>query len=243
MAVIATFIAGIFFLIGAFIAFFVKDKKHLIDFSIGMAFSVMIMLLSFDIVPEIVESLGKNSIFMYIFILVGIVILKLIDILVPHHNHDEEIKHHERHLKHIGLISSLALIIHNVIEGMGIYNMANSDAKAGILMALGVGLHNIPFGIEIVATLNETQKNIKEIWINIFVLTLSTVLGALIMMSVGEIDDFTLGILMSLTVGMIVYLVMFELFPELCSAKNRKYPTMGMVIGALLVIGTIIIGG
>ena len=31
-------------------------------------------------------------------------------------------------------------------------------------MAIGVGLHNIPFGIEITATLNETKKNKKVVF-------------------------------------------------------------------------------
>ena len=119
MALLVTLIAGLFFLVGAFLAILGKKKKGLIDFSIGMALSVMVLLVALDIVPEITEMLGKNSIYMYLFIIFGIVLLKLIDLLVPHHDHNEEIKHHERHLKHIGLMSSLALIIHNVIEGIG----------------------------------------------------------------------------------------------------------------------------
>ena len=243
MAVLMTVIAGLFFLIGALLAFFGKNKKGLIDFSIGIAFSVMIMLLAFDIVPEITEALGKNSIKMYIFIIIGIVMLTLIDLLVPHHDHDAEIKHHERHLKHIGLISSLALIIHNIIEGIGIYNIALLDARAGLMMAIGVGLHNIPFGIEITATLNETKKNTKEVWLNLIILSISTLFGALIMLTVGTISEVTIGCLMSLTVGMIIYLVLFELLVELISTKNRKYSTIGIIIGVLFSVLNIIIGG
>lgn len=244
MAFLATLIAGAFFLIGALLAYFGKNKKGLIEFSIGMAFSVMLLLLAFDIVPEVMELLEeKGTIFMYIFIVIGIVMLKLIDILVPHHDHDKEIKTHERHLKHIGIISSLALIVHNVIEGVGIYNIASVDFRAGLLMAIGVGLHNIPFGIEITATLNETKKNKKSVILNIVLLTLSTVLGAVIMLVFKSISDFVLGSLMSLTIGMIIYLVLFELLTELGSSKNKKYSTAGLVTGILLMIIVFIIGG
>lgn len=243
MAVAITFLAGLFFLVGALLAHFGKNKKGLVDFSIGMAFSVMIMILAFDIVPEINEALGENSIWMYVFIVIGMSMLKLLDMLVPHHDHDAEVHHHEKHLKHIGLLSSLALIIHNVIEGIGIYNIAQIDAKAGILMALGVGLHNIPFGIEITATLNETKKNAKEIWGTIIVLTLSTVLGALIMLLVGDISEFVLGSLLSLTVGMIIYLVLFELLGELLSTNNKKITTLGIIAGIAFAVLNMIIGG
>ncbi len=144
MALLVTLIAGLFFLIGAVLAIFEKKKKGLIEFSIGLSFSVMLLLLAFDIVPEVLELLNeKGTYFMYIFIFIGIIMLKLIDILIPHHDHDAEVKTHDRHLKHIGLISSLALVIHNVIEGIGIYSVAALDIKAGLLMAIGVGMHKI----------------------------------------------------------------------------------------------------
>lgn len=244
MAFVATLIAGLFFLVGAILAYFGKNKKGLVEFSIGMAFSVMLILLAFDIVPEVLELLEeKGKIFMYVFILIGIVMLKLIDILIPHHDHDKEIKTHDRHLKHIGIISSLALIIHNVIEGVGIYNITLADYKAGLLMAIGVGLHNIPFGIEITATLNETKKNKKYTILYILLLTLSTVLGALIMMVFKTIDNFVLGSLMSLTIGMIIYLVLFELLQELGASKNKKYSTAGLISGVVFMVIILVIGG
>ena len=243
MTIIVTLVAGLFFLLGSALALIGKNNKNVSNFSIGMALSVMIMLLAFDIVPEITESLEDNYILMIIFILVGAGLLKLMDIIIPHHNHLEEISHHEKHLHHIGLISSLALIIHNVIEGIGIYNIALLDTKAGILMAIGVGLHNIPFGIEIVSSLNETKKNTKEVWINIVLLTLSTVLGALIMLIIGNISETVLGSLLSITVGMILYLILFELLPEIKETKNKKYTIVGFIIGILLSLGNILIGG
>lgn len=236
MALLVTLIAGLFFLVGALLAILGKKKKGLIDFSIGMALSVMVLLVALDIVPEITEMLGKNSIYMYLFIIFGIVLLKLIDLLVPHHDHNEEIKHHERHLKHIGLMSSLALIIHNVIEGIGIYNIAVGNIKAGILLSVAVGLHNIPLGLEITASLSETKKNKKTIFISVLLLSISTMFGALIMVCLGNINDKALGCLLSLTVGMIIYLVIFELLIELLNSKNKKHATVGIIVGILLIL-------
>ena len=244
MALLVTLIAGLFFLLGALLAFFGKEKKGLIEFSIGMSFSVMLLLLAFDIVPEVMELLEeKGTFFMYIFIVIGIVMLKLIDILVPHHNHDAEIKTHDKHLKHIGIISTLALIVHNVIEGIGIYNIALLDSKAGILMAIGVGLHNTPFGIEIAATLGETKKSKIYVISNILILVFSTFLGALLMMVFKSISDFVLGSLMSLTIGMIIYLVLFEMLIELGASKNKKYSVAGLGVGILFMLGILAIGG
>jgi len=244
MALLITLIAGLFFMVGALLAYFGKNKKGLVDFSIGLSFSVMALLLTFHIVPEAMELLeGRSSLFMYGFILMGIILLKLIDLLVPHHDHESEKKTHHRHLKHIGIISSLALIVHNIIEGIAIYNVALSDIKAGILMAIAVGLHNIPFGVEITAMLNETKKGNKQVILNILLLTFSTVLGALLMMLFNSISNFVLGCLMSLTVGMIIYLLLFELLVELGTTKNKKHSTAGLLIGIVFMIILMVIGG
>ena len=36
--------------------------------------------------------------------------------------------------------------MHNFIEGMAIYSSVNSSLELGILISIGVGLHNIPMG-------------------------------------------------------------------------------------------------
>lgn len=243
VALSITLFSGLFFLIGAIITLFSKNKKGIVEFSMGIAFSVMMCLLALDIVPETFELLGeKKRYFFYIFVLIGIIILKLIDLLVPHHNHHENIKHHERHLKHIGLISALALIIHNAIEGIAIYNMACIDLKAGFMLALGVGLHNIPFGIEITVALNESKKNKKQIISFLAVLILSSIIGALLLMVFGNISNFILGSLMSITVGMIIYLLFFELLVEIINTPNKKKTLLGIISGILLIILTVLVG-
>lgn len=63
------------------------------------------------------------------------------------------------------------------------------------------------------------------------------------MMIFKSINEFVLGCLMSLTVGMIIYLVLFELLIELGASKNRKYSVIGLVVGVVLMLGVLIIGG
>ena len=57
-----TLIAGLFFLIGVVINKINKGSKKVISFSIGMAFSSLILLLITDIIPETFELL-ENKIY------------------------------------------------------------------------------------------------------------------------------------------------------------------------------------
>lgn len=60
---------------------------------------------------------------------------------------------------HIGIVSTVAIVIHNVIEGMAVYNMVEESIRIGLLMALGVGLHNISMGMIICSTLQKGKKS------------------------------------------------------------------------------------
>ena len=230
-------VVGLFFLIGAIIAIKNKNNKNLTNFSVGMAFIVLIILLVIDIIPETLELFDDYK---YLWIIgcatIGAGILFVIEKLVPHHNHFEEEAnhHHENHLTHIGTMTALALIIHNLVEGMSIYGVAASDLKTGIIYAIGVGLHNIPFGIEITALLNKSSNKTK--WLYLSLLTLSTFVGGLIIYFFSSyLTDMFLGILLSMTIGMILYLIFNELLVELKENFN-KYSILGIVIGIILMI-------
>ena len=244
-SILISLIAGLFFFIGYFVAVYKKNNKNLSNFSIGMAFSVLIMLLVFDIFPEIGELMhGTNTILALSTVLVGFIFFKLIDLVVPHHSHEEEKKHHthELHLNHIGFITSIALIIHNLIEGIGIYELAKYSAYSGLLMSIGVGLHNLPFGMQITSTMQEKNENGRKILLTICALFISTTLGAFTA-SLININEAFLGILMCVTVGMILYLLIFELFNEIRETKEKNYTGLGIVCGIILMLFTMILGG
>lgn len=230
-----TLIDGLFFLIGVVINKMNKGSKKVICFSIGMAFSSLILLLIIDIIPETFELLD-NKIYIISGALIGVGILLLLEKLVPHHDHFEESKkhHHENHLEHIGIMTSLALIIHNIVEGIGIYGITTSSVKSGIIYSIAVGMHNIPFGLEISTMLNKSHNKHKKIYI--IILTLSTFIGGLFTMLFKEsLTDFVQGILLSVTIGMILYLLLAELLTEL-KENWHKETIFGIITGILIII-------
>ena len=59
----------------------------------------------------------------------------------------------------------------------------------------------------------------------------------------GEINEIMLACIMSITIGMIIYLLLFELLPELNVIKEKKYKRIGLITGFVLMIVNIFIGG
>ena len=240
-SVILTLIAGLFFLLGGLISKKFKNKEVLNHFSIALAFIIMLNLIFTDLIPESLELLEayktSSRIFMIIsFIILGILILKILDFFIPdhHHEHHEEeknIKEHISHEKHIGTLTVISLILHNVLEGFAIFGLSLNDFKLGIMICISVALHNIPLGTHIFSSLS-LNKN-KGL---ISILTLSSLIGGITFLIVGEISNLLLAIITCITLGMLIYIEIFELLPEMIHSIKKKETIIGLIVG-LIILG------
>ena len=254
VSLLLTLLVGLFIILGSFIGFNYKDNKKLTDFSISIAFGVIISLILFEILPETYEILSgeigtlRGIVVIIILSLIGIVLLKILDLFVPHHSHEEHHHHkhnvedcHNEHLHHIGIVSSIAIIFHNLIEGMSLYLVTSTNLASGILLCIGVGLHNIPMGLVIASTLTSSNYS-KEKTLKIsLIVSLSTFVGGLIMFILGGVSELFEGILLGLTLGMLIYIAIFELAHQIYHMKNKKVAYTGIFIGVgLLIISSVL---
>ena len=117
-AFILSFIAGISTLIGALIIFFDKDKNNkIVTISLSFAAGVMVCVSVMDLLPNCYNMILNNNIFFpklvltLIFMVIGIIISILIDKYLPSEN-----EYDNTGLYKIGIISMVAIILHNVPE-------------------------------------------------------------------------------------------------------------------------------
>lgn len=233
MALLLTFFSGLFFLVGIIIYNLVKNKTNLTRLSISCASIVIIGLILFDLLPELLELKKWWLIF---FVLIGLFILIIIDKLIPHHEHDhhendENKKEHIEHIQHVSTITIIALLLHNIIEGMALYGVTSTDTKSGILMLLGIGLHNLPFGFQIA----NYKKDSKSRFL-LLMLILSGFIGGLIFLLFGSISPILEGIIISLTLGMLLHILLFELLKEVLEEINKKETIYGIILGIIILI-------
>lgn len=231
-ALLLTVITGIFFLMGILFNKICKGNKNINILSIALSFVILLYLIIFDILPEISESFNFYAL---LFILLGLVLLKILDFFVPQHDHhhkekNDNKKEHDNHLNHIGTITVIALLLHNILENMALYNVAIKDFKSGMFMCLGIGLHNLPLGFQIGSNLKEENN------FNIFILTISGLVGGLINLFIGNISEVITTYLLSFTLGMLIYLTVFELFKEVIENIKNRYTYYGIILGVIIII-------
>lgn len=245
LALFITFLLGFFIIIGVIIAFFLKKQKKVLDFIFAFALSILTMLILVDLLGHTIEHLGIKHICLFIlFTCLGLLIFKIIDDFVPEHEDAKMTKNEEKkNIVHIGVLATIALIIHNFVEGMAIYLTSANDINLGIMMALGVGLHNIPLGIIITTTLN-SDKNTGKYLFCIISLFISSFLGGLLLylLNINTVSDIVIGSLLALTIGMLLYIIIFELYPKVKKTTNKKITIIGLVTGVIIALIGMFIG-
>lgn len=245
LALFITFLLGFFIIIGVIIAFFLKKQKKVLDFIFAFALSILTMLILVDLLGHTIEHLGIKHIYLFIlFTCLGLLIFKIIDDFVPEHEDAKMTKNEEKkNIVHIGVLATIALIIHNFVEGMAIYLTSANDINLGIMMALGVGLHNIPLGIIITTTLNSDENTGKYLFC-IISLFISSFLGGLLLylLNINTVSDIVIGSLLALTIGMLLYIIIFELYPKVKKTTNKKITIIGLITGVIIALIGMFIG-
>lgn len=231
MGLLLTFGSGLFFLLGLVLtkAFHNSTVNYL---SNGLAFVILIYLIFLDILPEIFQNFTYKYL---IYIILGIVIIKLIDLFIPHHHHEHHELHdnkkdYNHHLNHISIITILVLFVHNIIECIALYNVTQNSLKQGILMGIAIGLHNLPLGFQIGNQLQENKYFLLSL------LSLSGFLGGIIASMIGQISIEMELIILSFTIGMLIYLTFGELFPEVCKGRKNKNTWYGIALGCIIIV-------
>lgn len=242
-----TIIAGFSTMIGMF-AIFINKKKHnkIILSSLSFASGVMITVSIIDLIPESIILLRENlstisTIFLCFFgILLGVIISMLIDYYLP----DKPISTtKDKSLFKVGIISMIAIILHNIPEGIATFVSSSNDMKLGISLAVAIAMHNIPEGISISVPIYYSTGSKRKAFIYTFVSALSEPFGALItfLFLKNIINDVILGILFSSIAGIMLQISFCELLPTARKYKYNKYLVIFFILGILFMLLNLIL--
>ena len=236
MPYLLTFLAAFASLIGI-IPIFIKFKNEtdIINIALSFAIGVMLTVTIFDLMPESFNILAKNFIGIIIFLLsinIGIVLSMLTSKLIPT----------EDNLYRVGVISFLAIIMHNIPEGIITYVAALKDIKLGIVMALAIALHNIPEGISIALPIYYSKKSKLKAFFYTLISGASEILGALIASLFAKyITTNLLGILLGIVSGIMIYISSYELSKEALKCRNLKLSLISSGVGVGIMLLSIIL--
>lgn len=140
----------------------------------------------------------------------------------------------------LGVVPVLGIALHSLIDGV-IYTITfNVSSFTGLLSALGMILHEFPEGIITLVLLENGGFSRGQAMLYAFLAAaVSTPLGALISFPfLDNIQKTSLGALLSLSAGALIYVGATHLLPEV-EQRKRRYSLFPLLAGIL--VGIVII--
>ena len=226
-------LAGLSTMIG-YIFIFKKESNIVLIKSLSFASGVMFCVSIFDLLPESFKQLQNiYKIFPAILLLlIGLNIGVIISIIF-----DKKIKiENETSLYKVGIITMLAIIIHNIPEGIITYMATSINIKMGIHLTIAIALHNIPEGISIAIPIYYATKDKKKTLLYTIIAALSEPLGAIMAMLFLKqfITINIIGILYSIISGIMIYISICEILKESLSYNKTKYTIIYFIMGIIV---------
>ncbi len=235
-----TTIAGLSTIIGSIFIFIKNDDKNkIICASLSFAAAVMMTVSFTDLIPESLELFNNKyvTLFSIILLLVGINIGLILSFLIDKYLPENKLEKNSK-LYRVGIFSMLAIILHNIPEGMATFMASNADIKLGISLTIAIALHNIPEGISIsVPIYYATNSKIKAI-LYTALSGLSELFGALItyLFLKPFINDTIMGLLFAIIAGIMLHIATYELLPTSLKYNNKKLTIILFFIGIVFML-------
>ena len=141
----------------------------------------------------------------------------------------------KRHLKNMGLMTGLAIGLHNFPEGLATFVAALADAKLGMALAVAIAVHNIPEGVCVAMPVYYATGSKWRGFFWSFVSGVSEPIGGLfgyLILYGNAMSDVAYGTLFAVVGGMMVYIALKELLPTaLKYDPHDQYVTNCMFVG------------
>ena len=187
----------------------------------------------------------------------GIAVIAVIDRLVPHDANPHEFAHGpgdavsppgapprphdgagaaapvDGRLLRTGMLTALAIAIHNVPEGFATFAAALGDPSVGVAIAAAIALHNIPEGIAVaVPVFQATGSRARAIGLS-FLSGLSEPAGALLGYALLRpfLTDALFGAVLAGVAGIMVFISLDKLLPTAEEYGGHHLCVYGVVAG------------
>ncbi len=116
-------------------------------------------------------------------------------------------KKYDNNLLKTGIIVSIGLAIHNFPEGLAIGSGFGSSIKLGLSLAIAICLHDIPEGISMAIPMkNGGMKKWKVVFL-VVMSGITTGIGALVGAIIGGISESIISICLSFAAGAMLYII------------------------------------
>ena len=249
---------------GALVLFKKKLSSGFLAGSLGLSAGVMIFISMAEMLPEsqtMIRSIGTahGEAWVLAAFFIGMGIITLIDFLIPEHENPHEasglslgaetptvkiLEHtgNEKALHKLGVMSALAIAIHNFPEGIATFIGALNNPEMGAGITFAIAIHNIPEGIAVAIPIYYATKSKGKALLYATLSGFSEVIGALLCLALTAVFGVELSeggaifpLILAAVAGIMVYISLDELLPT-AEKYGKHHIAIAGVVGGMAIM-------
>jgi len=138
-----------------------------------------------------------------------------------------------RKLYRMGILTALAVAIHNFPEGLATFTAALADASIGIPIAIAIAIHNIPEGIAVSIPVFYATGSRRKAFAYSLASGMAEPAGALVgyLLLRSFFNNMVLGISFAAVAGIMVFISLDELLPTAEAYGEHHVAIYGLLAG------------
>lgn len=250
---------------GALVLFKKKISSNFLAGALGLSAGVMIFISLAELFPEsqaLIADTGMThgELFVLLSFFAGMGVIMLIDFLVPEYENPHEASGlsleaqtpavsllqaagNEKALHRLGIMSALAIAIHNFPEGIATFIGALNDPEMGAGITFAIAIHNIPEGIAVAIPIYYATKSKGKALLYATLSGLSEPVGAAICYGITAVSGVELTggspafpLVLAAVAGIMIYISLDELLPT-AEKYGKHHVAIAGVIGGMAIMG------
>ena len=250
-----TLFAGLSTGVGSALAFFTKKTNtRFLAFSLGLSAGVMMYVSMVEIYFKAREALqadlgeARGAWVTAAAFFLGMFAVMLIDKFVPSHENPHELhrveemrgaagqKGQENALMRMGILTALAIAIHNFPEGIATFMAAIQEPRLGIPIAAAIAVHNIPEGIAVSVPVYYATGSRRKAFRLSFLSGLAEPVGALLayLVLMPFLSDTLFGLIFAAVAGIMVFISVDQLLPSARKYGEHHVSIYGLIVGMMI---------
>ncbi|NLS45637.1 MAG: zinc transporter ZupT [Firmicutes bacterium] len=186
-ALLISLLAGLATIIGGLAGLVTSEPSpRFLSAALGFSAGAMLFVSFVELLQRGIGSLGSNM--TYISFFIGVLLMFLVDIFIPgayngwsYGTHNNFIKRKSRdkaHLTQAGILLAVGIALHNFPEGIASFAGTVQDRRLGIAIASAIALHNIPEGLAVSALIYSATGSRRSALFWTFLAGIAEPLGA-----------------------------------------------------------------
>jgi len=222
---------------GIFVVLLKRISDRFIAGSMGFASGVMLLVSFLNLFVESLELASYLNVSLAFTI--GSIIMIIIDLFLPHlelGKREDGIMKKSKQLKP-GILILIGITIHNIPEGIVVSAGYSHLPQLGTLLAIAVFFHNLPEGIATAVSLASGGSRKRDVLLATFISGLAEPFGALLG---GTIligaSNEMIGLSLAFAAGVMTYITADELIPIAGERGHKHTMSIGLLLGIIFIL-------